>query len=107
MVLNQAKFLEGVRPGLAARAAELGLPRLELRFGGAGFDNVLDIGNGPSARKIDLAVPSSSLLQWCMGFRSPTASTIEFDASTSGEDLALLDRLFPVGSPFTWGSDRY
>jgi len=109
MVLNPAGFVEAVRPGLDARAKRLGLPPLELGFAGAGFDAVLSLegaGSGAS-RKIPLAVPSASLLQWCFGFRSVTSAAVEHGAELARADIEVLDQLFPVGSPFTWGSDRY
>ncbi len=109
MVLNPAGFAEAVRPGLDARARSLGLPPLALAFGGGGFDGTLTLeGAGSGAtREIVLALPSSSLLQWCFGFRSVTSALVEHGASVSPADLELLDALFPVGVPFTWGSDRY
>jgi len=107
MVLDPTGFVEAVRPGLEDRANALGLPPLELGFAGAGFDAVLSLGAAGAPRKITLPVPSSSLLQWCMGFRSVASSLVEHAATIESDDAALLERLFPVGAPFTWGSDRY
>ncbi len=109
MVLDPASFVAAVRPGLDARSKELALPPLALAFGGSGFDETLALdGVGSGARRdVQLAVPASVLLQWCFGFRSVTSALVEHAAPAVPADLELLDALFPTGTPFTWGSDRY
>jgi hypothetical protein len=108
LVLNPTKFIDALRPGLEQRHEALGLPPLQLTFGGAGFDAQMELGRGSAAvEKVELAVPSSTLLQWAFGIRSVQSSLVEHACDVSAEDEAVLAALFPVGCPFTWGSDRY
>ena len=108
LVLDPTGLVEGVRPGLDARREAEGLPPLQVTFSGAGFDATLDLTGGADvARKIDVAIPSPAFLQWCFGFRPVSSTLVEHGCELDAEDHSLLEQLFPVGQPFTWGSDRY
>jgi hypothetical protein len=108
LVLNPGRFVDALRPGLAARHAALGLSPLHVRFAGGGFDATLELGSGAGpVEKVELAVPSSALLQWSFGIRSVESSLVEYGCEVRAEAQSMLSALFPVGCPFTWGSDRF
>jgi hypothetical protein len=66
---------------------------------------------GREGRKLDLHLPGNALLQLAMGHVSAEQTLLSNPGACleagEGDNLALLDTVFPAGYPFMWRSDRY
>ena len=66
---------------------------------------------GRKSRKLDLRLPGNALLQLAMGHFSAEQTLLANPGACpeagEGDNLALLDTVFPAGHPFMWRSDRY
>jgi hypothetical protein len=99
---------------------------LDARLGASRYHDVhLDLGlevpgenarlalnpEGREGRKLDLHLPGNALLQLAMGHVSAEQTLLANPGACleagEGDNLALLDTVFPAGYPFMWRSDRY
>lgn len=67
--------------------------------------------DGTKGRKCDLVFSPGALLQLAMGYRSASDVLVDEgglqDHPPTGDELALLDTVFPRTHPFMWHTDRY
>ena len=97
-----AALRDTVTTGLRAMGTEGRVGRVELVCDGERA--AIDAGAG---RRLAIELPQQYLLQLLMGYRSIVELSVDFPACVADEDVAIVDALFPAGSPYMWRLDHF